>query len=160
MIVRETSCMGNNRRVRARSCPGNVFPGNVLSGKVIVRETSVTPTGTDTAVVCQTKLPPTELQIPATITMLITIYMNWISTFNWSFPYTVRILGNSFLNILYRIQYHICCTSPDAIASHEKKYIVHLTIFHKTTHINRKHSESSNLHKSIQKMPTEHSSAN
>jgi len=40
MIVRETSCMGNNRRVRARSCPGNVFPGNVLSGKVIVRETS------------------------------------------------------------------------------------------------------------------------
>ena len=41
-IVRETSCTGNNRRVRARSCPGNVFPGNVLSGKVIVRETSVT----------------------------------------------------------------------------------------------------------------------
>ena len=37
MIVRETSCTGNNRRVRARSCPGNV-----LSGKVIVRETSVT----------------------------------------------------------------------------------------------------------------------
>jgi len=39
--------MGNNQRVRARSCPGNVFPGNVLSGKrltgkVIVRETSVT----------------------------------------------------------------------------------------------------------------------
>ena len=56
--VRETSCTGNNRRVRARSCPGNVLsgkvivwetscPGNVLSGrhlsgKVIVRETSVT----------------------------------------------------------------------------------------------------------------------
>jgi len=40
-IVRETSCTGNNRRVRARRCPGNVFPGNVLSGKVIVRETSV-----------------------------------------------------------------------------------------------------------------------
>ena len=47
MIVRETSCTENNRRVRARSCPGNVFQGNVLSGKrlsgkVIVRETSVT----------------------------------------------------------------------------------------------------------------------
>jgi len=42
MIVRETCCTGNDRRVRARSCPGNVFPGNVLSGKVIVRETSVT----------------------------------------------------------------------------------------------------------------------
>ena len=40
MIVRETSCTGNNRQVRARSCPGNVFPGNVLSGKVTVRETS------------------------------------------------------------------------------------------------------------------------
>jgi len=40
MIARETSCTGNNRRVRARSCPGNVFPGKVMSGKVIVRETS------------------------------------------------------------------------------------------------------------------------
>jgi len=27
MIVRETSCTGNNRRVRARSCPGNVLSG-------------------------------------------------------------------------------------------------------------------------------------
>jgi len=45
MIVRETSCMGNNRRVRARSCPGNVFPGNILSVKVIVRETSITRNG-------------------------------------------------------------------------------------------------------------------
>jgi len=48
MIVRETSCTENDRRVGACSCPGNVFPGNVLSGKrwsgkVIVRETSVTP---------------------------------------------------------------------------------------------------------------------
>jgi len=42
MIVRETSCTGNNRRVRARSCPGNVLSGRHLSGKVIVRETSVT----------------------------------------------------------------------------------------------------------------------
>jgi len=50
MIVRETSCTGNNPRVRARNCPGNVFPGNVclgnvfpgnvLSRKVIVQETS------------------------------------------------------------------------------------------------------------------------
>jgi len=39
-IVREMSC--NNRRVRARSCTGNVLSGKRLSGKVIVRETSVT----------------------------------------------------------------------------------------------------------------------
>jgi len=40
MIVRKTSCTGNNRRVRARSCPGNIFPGNVLSGKRLFRERS------------------------------------------------------------------------------------------------------------------------
>ena len=40
MIVRKTSCTGNNRRVRARRRPGNVSPGNVLSRKVIVRERS------------------------------------------------------------------------------------------------------------------------
>jgi len=40
--VRETSCTGNNRRIRPRRRPGNVFPGNVVSGKVIVREMSVT----------------------------------------------------------------------------------------------------------------------
>ena len=45
VIVRETSCTGNNRQVRARSCPGNVFPGNVcpgkwLSGKRLVGEMS------------------------------------------------------------------------------------------------------------------------
>jgi len=33
VIVRKTSCKGNNRRVRARRRPGSVFPGNVLSGK-------------------------------------------------------------------------------------------------------------------------------
>ena len=39
--VRETSCTGNNRRVRAHRHLGNVFPGNVLSGNRVVRETSV-----------------------------------------------------------------------------------------------------------------------
>ena len=41
-IARETSCTGNNRRVRARRRPGNVLSGKRLSRKVIVRETSVT----------------------------------------------------------------------------------------------------------------------
>jgi len=54
VIVRETSCRRNNRRVRAHRRPRNVLSGKVivrekdlsgnrLSGKVIVRETSVTP---------------------------------------------------------------------------------------------------------------------
>ena len=41
VIVRETSCTGINRRVRARRRPGKIFPGNVLSGKGLTRETSV-----------------------------------------------------------------------------------------------------------------------
>ena len=80
MIVRETSCTGNNRRVRARSCPGNVFPGNVLSGKrlsgkVIVRETSVTRATTRT--ICKmtekysygTRKGPTNLNVHGTRTL-------------------------------------------------------------------------------------------
>jgi len=34
MIVRETSCAGNNRRVSERSCPGNVCPGSDCPGNV------------------------------------------------------------------------------------------------------------------------------
>ena len=63
-------------------------------------------------------------------------------------PYRASILGNSFINILCRTQYHVCCILPDTMESHRKKYIIHLTIFRKTTHIIRKHSESSHLHKS------------
>jgi len=46
VIVRETSCTGNNRRVKASRLPGNVLSGKrlgpwkVLSGKVIVLERS------------------------------------------------------------------------------------------------------------------------